>query len=156
MKLDPNWITGFVDGEGAFYIGINKQPSMTAGFQVLPEFRIVQHKRDIKLLHALREYFKAGVVRVNHEDRYELRIRNLEVLVDVIVPFFEKYRLCTQKQFDFIKFRRVIELMKKGEHLNRDGIIKIIDIASQMNRADKKKALVIREKLETDKDKVHT
>jgi len=145
MTLNPNWIAGFVDGEGTFYIGINKQPSMTAGYQVLPEFRIVQHKRDIKLLHQLRKYFESGVVRVNHDDRYELRIRSLDELQKVVIPFFEKYPLHTQKKFDFIKFKKVVKLMGQREHLSASGVVKIIDIASKTNREDKKKALAIKE-----------
>ena len=148
MKLDPNWIAGFVDGEGTFYIGINKHPSMATGYQVLPEFRIVQHKRDVQLLYALKKFFGAGVVRVNHDDRYELRIRDTSVLLDVIIPFFERYVLHTQKQFDFIKFKKIIRLMSEKKHLNKKGIIQIIDISAKMNRADKKKALLIKEILQ--------
>ena len=33
MKLDAQWITGFVDGEGCFYVGINPHKEMTAGFR---------------------------------------------------------------------------------------------------------------------------
>jgi len=51
MKLDPNWIAGFTDGEGTFYVGINKNSTMKTGFQILPEFRIVQHKVDTKTLY---------------------------------------------------------------------------------------------------------
>ncbi len=37
MRLEAQWIVGFVDGEGCFHISINKNDTMTAGFQVLPE-----------------------------------------------------------------------------------------------------------------------
>ena len=40
-RLDTRWITGFVDGEGCFYVGINKIQRMSLQWQVLPEFRIV-------------------------------------------------------------------------------------------------------------------
>jgi len=147
MQIDPNWVAGFVDGEGTFYVGINRQPSMKVGYQVLPEFRIVQHQKDIKLLHALRNFFNAGVVRVNHDDRYELRIRDMKILISQIVPFFQKHTLHTQKKFDFIKFSKILNLMVQGKHLTKEGLIKIIDIALKMNRADKKKAIEIKKKL---------
>jgi hypothetical protein len=147
MKLDPNWVCGFVDGEGTFYIGINKHPEMTAGYQVLPEFRVVQHERDIQLLHALKSFFGCGVVRRNHGDRFELRIRKLETLRDVIVPFFQKHKLHTKKSLDFIRFAKVIRLMGLGQHLIQDGIVKIIDIAKLMNRANKPIAEGIRKEI---------
>ena len=44
-RLDPMWIVGFVDGEGCFYVGIN-QHNRTLKWQLLPEFRVVQHERN--------------------------------------------------------------------------------------------------------------
>src|SRR6266705_18212 len=60
-SLSPDWVVGFVDGEGCFFVGINRQPTMKVGWQVLPEFRVVQHERDVALLEQLREFW--GVVR---------------------------------------------------------------------------------------------
>ncbi len=137
MNIHPQWISGFVDGEGTFYVGINQNETMKHGFQVLPEFRIVQHKRDVALLHAIKKYFKAGVVRVNHGDRYELRIRKFEALKDIIIPFFEQHSLRTQKRIDFIKFRKVIQCMDNKEHLSKDGLAKIFSIIEDMNTANK-------------------
>lgn len=31
-RLDAKWIIGFVDGEGCFYVGLNKQQKMTLGW----------------------------------------------------------------------------------------------------------------------------
>ena len=147
MKLSQYWVTGFVDGEGTFYVGINKNDTMSIGYQVLPEFRIVQHKKDIKLLYALKNFFKAGVVRVNHNDRYELRIRSLDHINKIVIPFFSKYELVTQKKFDFIKFKKIINLMNQDKHLSIDGLKKIIEISCQMNRQEKMKAQEIKKLL---------
>ena len=147
MKINPYWVSGFVDGEGTFYVGINRNDTMKVKFQVLPEFRIVQHERDIKLLYALKKYFGVGVVRVNHDTRYELRVRSLEHINKYVIPHFNKYELLTQKKFDFIKFKEIIKLMNENKHLEIDGIKKIITIASKMNRQDKKMAIKILEEL---------
>ena len=134
MKLDAGWITGFVDGEGCFYVGINSHPEMTAGFQVLPEFTVVQHERDVQVLYALKSYFGCGVVRKNHDNRMAYRVRNLNHLLVNIIPFFEKHPLKTKKRVDFQKFRRILLMMDKGVHLTSDGIDEIRRIAGQMNR----------------------
>ncbi len=143
MKLNPNWVTGFTDGEGTFYIGINQNSTMKIGYQVLPEFRIVQHQRDIKLLYELKKFFQAGVVRINHDERYELRVRSLKHINQIVIPHFDKYPLATQKKFDFIKFKKVINLMNKNQHLEINGLKSIIQISSKMNRCQKNKALRI-------------
>jgi len=134
MKLDAQWITGFVDGEGCFHVGINPHDEMTAKFQVLPEFTVVQHERDVQVLHALKAHFGCGVVRVNHGDRMAYRVRSVKHLLEHIVPFFVKHPLKTRKNVDFLKFRDVLLLMEAGNHLTVEGIERIRSIAQQMNR----------------------
>ena len=134
MNLDAQWVTGFVDGEGCFYVGINPHQEMTVGFQILPEFTVVQHKRDVQVLHALKAFFGCGVVRTNHGDRMAYRVRGQEHLLQRIVPFFVKHPLKTRKRADFEKFRRILLMMDAGDHLTRDGIEEIRRVTAQMNR----------------------
>ena len=134
MQLDAQWIVGFVDGEGCFHVGINPHLEMTAGFQVLPEFTVVQHKRDVQVLHALKGHFDCGVVRVNHADRLAYRVRALEHLRDRIVPFFVRHPLKTSKNVDFHKFRDVVLMMDAQVHFTSEGVEEIRSIAATMNR----------------------
>ena len=136
MKLDAQWITGFVDGEGCFHVGINPHQEMTAGYQVLPEFTVVQHKRDVQVLYALKAYFGCGVVRVNHGDRMAYRVTSKKHLLKHIVPFFVEHPLKTKKNVDFKKFRKTLLMMDEDVHLKAEGVEKIRKIAAQMNRGD--------------------
>ncbi len=138
MKLEAEWIVGFVDGEGCFHVSINKHNEMTIGYQVLPEFTVVQHERDVKVLHALKTFFGCGVVRKNHGDRMAFRVRGLQHLSEIIVPFFEKHPLMTIKQLDFLKFRRILLKIRNGDHLTQQGIEEIRSIKEQMNRCKTK------------------
>ena len=134
MNLSAEWIIGFVDGEGCFHVSINPHLEMTTGYQVLPEFTVVQHKRDIQLLHAFKNFFKCGVVRSNHGDRMAYRVRDKNHLLKIIIPFFMKYPLKSKKRQDFLKFREILLLMEKGVHLNKNGIEQIHLIIAQMNK----------------------
>ena len=134
MKLEPQWIVGFVDGEGCFHVSINPHKEMTIGYQVLPEFTVVQHKRDVQVLYALKEYFGCGVVRTNHGDRMAYRVRGIEHLLQIIIPFFMKHSLKTKKNVEFKKFRQVLLLIEEEKHLTSDGIEEIRQIINQMNR----------------------
>lgn len=135
MNLDAQWIVGFVDGEGCFHVRVNPHSEMATGFQVLPEFTVVQHRRDVKILYALKAYFDCGVVRVNHGDRMAYRVRSIEHLADRICPFFLKHPLKTSKNIDFLKFRDAVLLCQAGVHLTNDGLEKIQKLASQINRS---------------------
>ena len=132
-RLNANWVTGFVDGEGCFHIAISKLPKMTLGWQVLPEFRVVQHQRDEVLLYKFIDFFEFGNVVVNHGDRKEFRVRGLENL-NKIVEFFKKNPLQTSKQQDFEIFSKVIQMMNNKEHLTNVRLHKIANLASKMNR----------------------
>ena len=136
MMLNPQWVVGFVDGEGCFHVGINKNTEMSIGYQVLPEFTVAQRERDIQVLHALKAYFKCGVVRKNRGDGQAYRVRNIKHLNEIIVPFFMEHSLKTKKNIDFRKFRDVLLLMQANKHLTVDGLEEIRGIKNQMNICD--------------------
>lgn len=64
-KLTNQWLLGFTDGEGCFHIGVTVNKSMKLGYQVIPEFTIVQHIKDVSLLYAIRDYLGCGIVQSN-------------------------------------------------------------------------------------------
>lgn len=49
-KLNPNWITGFVDGEGCFKVYLNKRKDRKSGWHIQASFQISLHSRDKELL----------------------------------------------------------------------------------------------------------
>jgi len=143
-RLDAKWIVGFADGEGCFHISINKMPKMSLGWQVLPEFRIAQHEKDEKVLQKIKNHFDFGDVKINRQDehgtRKEFRVRGLENL-NKIVQFFRENTLKTSKKKDFEIFSEVINLINKKEHLTKEGLDKIAELISEMNRKPKLKYL---------------
>lgn len=131
IKFESQWIVGFVDGEGCFHIGIAQSNTLKVGYQVLPEFVVVQHERDVKLLHNIKSFFNCGVVRRNHGDRMCYRVRNINHLSTIIIPFFEKHQLKSLKRVDFLKFRKVILLMEQKKHLTSEGLEEIRKIKAK-------------------------
>ena len=125
MKINKDWLVGFVDGEGTFFIGIQGG--------VLAEFVITQHKRDIQLLYAIRKFLNCGVIRVQQNICY-FRVRKREHLLNIILPFFSYNELMTVKKFDFYDFKRVLELVEKGKHRSKEGLAEIVAIKNGMNR----------------------
>ena len=137
-RLDAEWIVGFVDGEGCFHISINKIDKMSLGWQVLPEFRVVQNQSDENVLYKLKEYFGFGNITINRKDQHgirkEFRVRGLENLNQLIL-FFQKYPLQTlTKKRNFEIFSKVIGMMNFKEHLTQEGLDKIAKMVSEMNR----------------------
>jgi len=143
--INPYWLAGFIDGEGCFHVGISKHPELRFKYQILPELTVVQHKRDLTLLHNIRSAMNCGVVRRNHGDRYCWRVRDLKNLADVVIPFFERYKLKSQKRIEFQKFAKVVKLMQRGDHLSEEGFNRISKLASEMNRCKRDEIRIKRE-----------
>ena len=134
QRLNPDWIVGFIDGEGCFHVGISRHPEVRFGYQIPPELTVVQHQRDIDLLHSLRSAMKCGVVRRNHGDRYCWRVRDLKNLAEVIVPFFDKFGfLSAKKKRDYSKFKQLVELLVQKQERTPEGIRRILEIRRDMN-----------------------
>ena len=133
MDLNAQWVVGFVDGEGCFYVSITKDKTMKLGVQVLPEFTVVQDEVNVQVLYALKTYFGCGVVRKIHGTKLYYRVRGHENLRHRILPFFEKHQFKTRQRVNFIKFRKVVLMMEKGDHLNPSGLEKIRRIKTTMN-----------------------
>ncbi len=60
------------------------------------------------------------------------RVRGIKHLKERVIPFFEAHPLKTKKRIDFMKFREVVLLMARGEHLTPEGIERIREIAARM------------------------
>ena len=133
MHLNAQWIVGFIDGEGYFHVSINKHEEISTGYQVLPEFTVVQHERDVQILFALKAYFGCGVVRKNHEHRMCYRVRDVDHLLKKIIPFFEKHAFKTKQHVNFQKFRKILLKIQRGDHLTEDGLEEIREVKKQMN-----------------------
>lgn len=133
------WLVGFTDGEGTFSVEINKNDTMTTGYQVQISFIITQHGRDLHLLEKIKTYFEnSGEIKQSRGKSggniYQYRLRHIENIRKYIIPLFSHYNLKTLKRLDFEDFKKVAELMDKREHLTQQGIEKIKQIKQGMNR----------------------
>jgi hypothetical protein len=129
--LTPEWIVGFVDGEGCFSVPVYRCSKMTLGWQVRPEFAVVQGASSCGVLEELVRFFGCGKVfrnrrHDNHrEDLFRYCVQRIGDLRGTIVPFFEQNPLRTAKRFNFAKFAEVIRLMERGRHLSPSGLMEI-------------------------------
>jgi len=62
-----------------------------------------------------------------------LQIKNIYDIENIIIPFFNQYPILGVKRLDFEDFKTVAKLIKNKEHLNAEGLNKIIKIVKGMN-----------------------
>jgi LAGLIDADG endonuclease len=99
---DPNWIAGFVSGEGNFSVLILKSTNKI-GKRAQLRFRITQHERDLKLMEVLIKYLESGsIYKYPGEPAVSLTIVNFSDITDKIIPLFDKNPLVGVKLYDYL------------------------------------------------------
>ena len=130
-----NWLTGFVDGEGCFYVLVSADKNYSTGVRVKLTFYITQHRRDELLMAKLIEYLGCGRVnkpstRSNEMDFVVTKIG--DILGKIIPFFFQKYPLQGVKSLDLRDFCAVAKIMEDKSHLTLEGMRKIKSLKSGM------------------------
>jgi hypothetical protein len=135
-KLNPNWVTGFIDAEGCFHISIyniNKSGNMLK-WRVTPAFELGLHIKDLDLLLQIKSFFgNTGNIQFNTNNSVNYQIRDINSIKTILIPHFDKYPLITQKQSDYILFKEIVKLLENGEHLNPEGLNKILNFKASLN-----------------------
>lgn len=130
---DPQWVSGFVTGEGCFFVKIIKGRN-TAGVGVQILFQVTQHVRDTELLKNLKSFFNCGqYVQISNKEWGYFQCTNFLYNYKTIKPFFDKYPIRGVKFNDFEDWSKVGEMIENKEHLTPEGASKIIKIKSGMN-----------------------
>lgn len=97
---------------------------------------ISQHFRDQVLMNAIMNSLKCGYISKKYKRNViNFIVNNFKDIYTKIIPFFKKYKIEGIKYFDFQDFCKAAELMKKKEHLTKEGLDKIRQIKSQMNKS---------------------
>ena len=136
--VDNHYVAGFVDGEGTFHVAFQRNPTVRLVWQIVPEFHLSQNECSRSVLEEIQERLGCGNIKANHQgssnDRtHVLVVRNRQDLLTKVIPFFERYPLHTEKRNDFATFKVIVEMMNRGEHLERSGFERIVHLAYSMN-----------------------
>lgn len=131
-KLNPFYVTGFVDGEGSFILTIIKDNKYKSGWRVACRFVISLHKKDLMLLDSIKEFFGTGSVLHMSKDSAQYRVESLAGL-EIIINHFDKYPLITKKQADYKLFKLALNLIKNKSHLTKDGLLEFVALKAVIN-----------------------
>jgi hypothetical protein len=135
-KLNPYYITGFVDGEGCFLINIVKRSDQILGFNVNLVFKLKLHSRDIELLKGIRNTLgQIGNITIR-KDSYVEFIVSSKKDIEILIKHFESYPLLTQKWSDYQLFKQTFILLasrQNKQHLKMEGLNKIVSLKSVLN-----------------------
>ena len=131
---DPNWLVGFIEGEGCFFIDIYKSKTLNIGYQVKLKFQITQNSRDYALMSKIQKFLNCGSLRIiESRSALDIVVNKFTDIESIIIPLFENYPLQGNKQLDFEDFCKAALAIKNKEHLTVEGLEFIKKIKSGMN-----------------------
>lgn len=112
MNLDPNYVAGFVAGDGSFFIS---KPSLTGKWPNYDAtFSVAQDKKDLDLLERRMLALGCGSIKQGGNNMIGLSVRNKKELYDIVIPFFTKYSLNNEKSQDFYAFSQAVTILYKN------------------------------------------
>jgi len=96
--LHPEWIAGFVSGDGSFGLNYSKSQGHKLKYSCRPQFRIFQDQRDLSLLNRIIAQLGGTIIEPS-KDRtvYSVVIGDLPTLAGSIVNFFNTYNIIGSK-----------------------------------------------------------
>jgi hypothetical protein len=133
QKLDPWFVTGFIDAEGFFWLYTYSNTASKSGWYVFLDFKITLHKKDRDLLDQIKNFFGVGEISKHGEKTINYGVRSIKDL-QLIIKHFDKFTLKTKKLNDYKLFKLAFDIIKNKEHLTKDGFNKLLSIKSLMNK----------------------
>jgi len=121
QNLPPDYIAGFVDGEGCFALKFRRdvkqnRKNKPVYFYWDIEFAIVLRGDDRELLEKIQSTLDCGRISISKkggEARYS--VADTDSLNEKIVPFFLKHPLYGKKRFDFDLWKEAAEIFKRNQ-----------------------------------------
>ena len=115
------WLSGFTCGEGCFtgYLSLDKKSLW--GLQPGLDFNITQSTNDKLLLEGINFFFnnKGGVY--NKPNNVSVvAFRNVKVLKEEIIPFFNKYPLVGIKSYELERWIKLIDIYYNKKHVGKN------------------------------------
>ena len=134
-KIPPRigyYLAGFADGEGSFNVSFRKRKDYRSPWKVSLCFNVSQ--RDKVILALFKRHLKCGTLRERSDGVWYYEVNNLNAIMENVIPFFDRFGfLSAKKKRDFSKFKRLAQMIQNGEHLEEEGIRRILQIRKQMN-----------------------
>lgn len=143
-KLNPQYVVGFIDGEGSFNVSIYKDETMANKVFVRPEFSIELRADDRNILERVRITIGCGKIYACNYERYgwyphaKYKVSRLDEISRILIPFLEKYRLQAKKSESFEYFKKIVKLRMDGKHLTASGVKSILNLREKMRLLGKK------------------
>lgn len=148
--ISPENISGFVVGEGCFYVEFGKDVKYKLQTRVRPSFAIEVAEDDKVVLDSIKDIIGCGTVYGLDFGRYQsykekkwkkhvrYKVSNITDIAEKLIPFFEKHPLFGKKEKAFNIFKLIVQKVLDKKHLDKEGLIEISELVDQLHAVNKR------------------
>ncbi len=141
QTLPPDYIVGFVDGEGCFCVSISEHKTLKRRREVRLLFEIEVREDDLPILRQIQSVLGCGAIYHLTYERYEqwkphvkLKVSSIKEIITFVIPFFDAHPLRAKKRKSYKLFREVALMMQEKQHLTDKGFKQIERLKQRMNQ----------------------
>ncbi len=135
LNLSDDYLIGFVEGEGCFYVGIVPIKNHPNRWQIIHFFKVSQNPKGKVVLDYLKKRLGCGYIKVNssknNDKNLAFVVRNINDLYNKIVPFFKDKLVVKRKEFKV--FSKVVKSLIAKKHLTKQGFKELVDLIYALN-----------------------
>jgi hypothetical protein len=102
------WLVGVTDGDGTFSFGLTKKNTWYL------TFKITQSSYNLRLLYFIKSNLGVGKVYVSKDNMAEYSLRDVNKIINNIIPIFDNYSLLTSKYFNYNLFRQAAFILNNN------------------------------------------
>jgi hypothetical protein len=142
--LPPQYVSGFIDGEGSFSVSIGKNREYRRGLEVRPEFEIELRADDREILERILVTIGCGKLYDFAYDLYgwyphiKYKITSTKDMEMYLFPFLDRSPLYAKKAKVYALFREIVMMYRRKEHLSDWGFKRIQKLRKKMRSMGKK------------------
>jgi LAGLIDADG endonuclease len=127
-----NYIAGFVDGEGSFWVTCRQRKDYATGWKFSANFNV--SNGDIAVLEMCKKYLGCGKIRLTKPEFYTLEVEDRDILKTFIVPFFQRFGFYSnKKKSEFRVFQLIIQRIDQGIETLAD-LEELLALRKELNR----------------------
>jgi hypothetical protein len=150
LYLAPEFISGFVSGEGCFYVESGFDKKYKLKHRIRPAFSIEVSADDRELIELIQKQLNCGNIYDLDFGRYKgyeskgwkphvkYRVSNIKDISEKIVPFFKQYPPHGKKNKSFEVFCEIVEGIIKREHISEETLPYLKEKAKLLNSLNKR------------------
>lgn len=131
-KISLDFIIGLIDGDGSFNVSFHYTRK-----RIVVNFTVVQDLASISVLEELKFFFHCGTVYRLPSAAARFQVENVDSILTKIYPLLKDQIFNTVKYYHFDKLIKVCEIIKNEGYKDNKNLIKIVDLAYNMNNNGK-------------------